>query len=531
MPIGDTKIEYSINFEQITSAGGSIIGFESLVDTLGEDVGFNGTKATSDLASFSTVTVKYIFSDTAVTAWLANNSKNAYIEFRVEYDTEADASSYSYNMNVFFSDSNSVQNIKYYISDHIATKADENIRKSAKIRIYAADMPSASMLKNPKFGINIYFNCTNPQSLNTRVTLYEISWYFESATNGSYLVAYNEKLDKYALLEESLTLASVSKDVSAGAEIRLYNFGDTNVFFDANGITSDGSNFVFNPRSDQTVNTVTPNSFLPLYISYSGNVYGATYSTAIRSVCTAYNILDNRFVFNLNFQVLQQATGTLYLEFEGTDITADQSLVLSAYPLDVISKASITIKNNGNQNLIINSIQFNNSITRAEDCVADSTTLAVGQSNSIKFYVDVASLGTKTAQIVINTSDVNNTQKILDLIYNIKDQFKVVFKSGPSYSSTNDSLENNVTKSLGIVDKARTLKKSYSLQNDGVYKSVIINSITVNSVDLRLSNLPSFPYTLQIKNGNILNFDVDFNTATSGLKSGILNINYSEGNP
>jgi hypothetical protein len=81
---------------------------------------------------------------------------------------------------------------------------------------------------------------------------------------------------------------------------------------------------------------------------------------------------------------------------------------------------------------------------------------------------------------------------------------------------------------IGSIDRGKSYTKSYVLTNSGIYKNLLIDSLTASS-DLSIVGTYSLPFTLSPNSANSLVVTVLFDTITVGLRDGIFTINYSEG--
>jgi hypothetical protein len=137
--------------------------------------------------------------------------------------------------------------------------------------------------------------------------------------------------------------------------------------------------------------------------------------------------------------------------------------------------------------------------------------------------------GNKSVSVQIVSNSSTNSVYNFTFTYAVLQQSKIEFSEGFSSGSANSVLVNGQETDFGTVERDRSLLRYFVLKNSGIYKSLIINSITSSSSDMSVSGLPSLPYILIPNNGNAVTFSVGFETSEVGLKEGVLSIDYEEG--
>jgi hypothetical protein len=529
MAIGDAFQGYSVDYNIISALGGD--AFDDPALALFEDTGFNGCFVKNgDSESWSSETVEWRFDSSVLSTFSIANPKLAYLEFRITWGVEDEGiGGYSVSMSSFLSQDSVNLGTSIQVTNDTATSADAFNRKTAYVRVYGPNIPSSSILKDSTFGIATKFNVYNPLLDTPKVLIYEIKLTAVSSTGGGYVVAYDTDTNTYVNFQGYLDLGTIAYQSLLSKAIRYYNFGDTDIVFTQGGILAPTPFSVKQPSPDTVQQTVTQNSYIELQLGYTGLVASTNYNVTLRYECDAYNTLGGAFYFNLLVSVAAQTAGKISISYNSLPISNSSNLALSSFPKDITNKISILIQNTGTNTLTINSVSLSGDATIAEDSITPNTTLAVNATSYVKFYVSNSSEGNKAATITIISTDTTAPQFIIRVAYNILPQYNVVFKTGASVNDATSEVQDGDTQVFGVVEKGRPLSRSFVLSNSGIYKSVIINSISVNNSNLSLSNLPSLPATLAKNNGNAIVFNIDFSTMNSGLKNGDLTINYSEG--
>jgi len=209
--------------------------------------------------------------------------------------------------------------------------------------------------------------------------------------------------------------------------------------------------------------------------------------------------------------------------YNGILLEKNKVLALSSVPLNISNIISIEVYNKGTKDLAITSYTIAGNAT-----IAAGTTLESGlsiQPNDFRLLnlnLNSAPLGNKSATVIIISNDAVNNPFIFTFAYSVLNQSNVVLYNGSSILSNGDIVD------LTSIDKGKSLTKSYILKNSGIYKTVSIDSIIVDS-SLTVSSSSSFPFSLLPNAENSLVFNIMFDTENAGLKEGSFTINYNEG--
>ena len=528
MAIGDTFSGFAQNFNVLSAFGGE--SFDDPALALYEDTGFNGAMVKNSLTSWSSETVEWYFDSTALTAFITANPTLVLLEFNISYGLEDEAiGGYTVAFTPFISLNGTNLNVILQTSNDVLTSADAFAKKTATVRVYGKNIPTFDQLKDSLFSVATKFNVLNPLGDNVSVYVYEIELRALSGSGGGYVVAYDTQTNKHVDAGEIIDFGSVTFESSISRNLRLYNYGDQKITFFQNGLSADSPLAIKAPSPDLTSQTVYSTEFLNLNVTPVGAVAGASYTRNVSYGCDAANAVGDKFTFTTKYNVLAKPSGRIQVDYEGNILANNSTLALSAFSQNINSKISVRVKNTGTSALSISTITYAGNLFVAEDSMSSSTNIAVSGSNFVRFYLANSTEGAKSGTITINTSDVTENPFVINVVFSILPQTKLEFKSGANPANAIEIVQNGDTEVLGVIEKSRPLRKSFVLSNSGIYKSLIINSITTSNTNITLQNLPSLPATLQKNNANSIAFDLYFLTSSSGLKTTDLVVDYSEG--
>ena len=144
------------------------------------------------------------------------------------------------------------------------------------------------------------------------------------------------------------------------------------------------------------------------------------------------------------------------------------------------------------------------------------------KEHNLNLSLITSTLGNKLVTVIVTSNDAINNPFVFTIRYS------VLPHSSLTFFADNKSLVDGEKFDIGSIDKGKSYTKSYILKNDGVYKNLMINSLTA-SENLSIIGTYSLPFALAPLGANSLVVTVLFDTLSVGLKDGIFTINYSEG--
>lgn len=240
----------------------------------------------------------------------------------------------------------------------------------------------------------------------------------------------------------------------------------------------------------------------------------------------------SRFAFGYQFSVTSTGPdlfSTIAPSYQGNTIVEGSSFSLSSFPIGVTTVITIRVYNTGSSSLIISSVTIGEDGNLSSGSIGPGTVIPPSFYGNININLSTNVEGSKSISVQIVSNSRTNSVYDFTLTYAVLQQSKIEFSEGFSSGSSDSVLVDGQETDFGTVERDRSLSRYFVLKNSGIYKNLIINSVTSSSASMPLSGLPSFPYTLIPNNGNAMTFSVSFETSEVGLKEGILSIDYVEG--
>ena len=460
---------------------------------------------------------------------LEDNPTNVYIEAAITYTVTGDSSVY-YQTEIeqsWYSGGKYLEFVSV-VDNLVSDNTDDGVEKTATVRIYA-DKIENDFISKEDFGFYFRFFVNNPSNLSINVTVSAITFSLYSGTGGSVLIVYEPQNEKYLDFDGVADLGLHDANSASTASVRLFNFGDTPLVIDAKGITDNSSVLELVPQIDTDAITLFNKQYVDLPFVYSGVTDNTNYVNEIKILSNASNEAGYEFFrFYINFGTLAEGIAVSKFTYNNISISNNDVLSLGVYPQNTESEITIAIKNEGDSDLIITSIQFQGSIRRSVNSISDGSVISVDATNYIKFFLVESTVGLFTGAVIVNTNDAENAIFKISFAFNIRETAKLVIKSGLAVNAATEDLSDGNLINFGAVERNRNISRTYILTNGGVLNDIRLDAISISNSNAIIQRLPTLPFTLVKNNANSTILQVEFQTEGAGYKVTDLIINYSE---
>jgi len=356
--------------------------------------------------------------------------------------------------------------------------------------------------------------------VSQKIYVYEILQVIEVAevSGPTITVTYNDSPVEDSV---SVDLGSFVQNESTQVSFFIENNGSDDLVIDSIEISDAGIkeiSFASFPTS------ISPTKKEELIVTLDTTAQGAFDAQRLKISSNAVNAATFFLYMSFKVDAPNEVNPPVIVPFYGsTQIIKNKSFAIASAPLEIARTVSILFYNQGQTALTINGVTVSGDAT-----VGAGTTLVAGASISASNYATLnlstitSTLGNKSITVSVSSNDSLNNPFVFTLTYSVLPHTSLTF------SSDNSELIDGEDFDVGSIDKGKSYTKSYTLRNDGVYKNLMIDSLTA-SEDLSIVGTYSLPFALAPNGSNSLVVTVLFDTLTVGLKDGIFTINYSEG--
>jgi len=503
--------------------------WSNVTDSLGENP-LNDVWASvqSEKESFTTEHIAYNFKNVKIAEFIAQYPTTAALKFKVKYSFDCTkGGGASISLQPYVAIDGGDLELNSQIVNGITNDDSEGLIKTAVVSFYLNNIPVDEDLSSDKFDFVLSFDGTNPLQETVEIRVYSIEIEIINSTEIGYLLAVTESgfvmEDK-----DSTSLPDIIKQ-PGGDKFYLYNVGDEKIIIPQGGISSENRYITFEAESWPTVITeIQKGEFLPISFEYFSQIQGPNEDTVV----VESNALISRFAFGYQFSVTSTGPdlfSTIAPSYQGNTIVEGSSFSLSSFPIGVTTVITIRVYNTGSSSLIISSVTIGEDGNLSSGSIGPGTVIPPSFYGNININLSTNVEGSKSISVQIVSNSRTNSVYDFTLTYAVLQQSKIEFSEGFSSGSSDSVLVDGQETDFGTVERDRSLSRYFVLKNSGIYKNLIINSVTSSSASMPLSGLPSFPYTLIPNNGNAMTFSVSFETSEVGLKEGILSIDYVEG--
>jgi hypothetical protein len=359
----------------------------------------------------------------------------------------------------------------------------------------------------------------------TSIKVYDIIFEIELSSNIGALINVYDFFNDIDLVQlGSVRLGSHVQGDSLSYTINIKNIGDRTLTISS--ISSSENLFIstsINERTSvQLPLDLEPGGSQVLEVNLLTNLYGSyTEFVRIQSSSLSYSDL---FIYFIHTVVAEGSISPLILgSTSGSEIINNKTLTKGNLPVDVSSTISVSINNAGSVNLNIGSVYvYGNGSIADGSLIGTGAMVQPSSSKTLLIDLETETEGDKKVNVSIFSNDIRNNPFNFSISYSIVPQSKIELLLQDSIIQDEDEID------IGSIVKNQNYVKRYNINNAGVYKSIIINSITSSS-KISVISESSFPFILLPNKTNSLNFSIKLDTSESGLKSGTLVIDYDEG--
>lgn len=503
--------------------------WSNVTDSLGENP-LNDVWAStqSEKESFTTEHIAYNFKNIEIAEFLATYPAIAALKFKVKYSFDCTkGGGASISLQPYVAIDGGDLELNSQIVNGIINDDSEGSIKTAVVSFYLNNIPVDEKLSSDKFDFVLSFDGTNPLQETVEIRVYSIEIEIVNSTEVGYLLAVTES--GFVMEDKDSTFLPDIINQPGGDKFYLYNVGDTKVIIPQGGISSEKGYITFESESWPTVVTeISKGEFLPVSFEYFSQTQGSNEDT----VSVESDALISQFTFSYQFSVtsiVQDLFSTITPSYQNNVIGEGSSFSLSSFPIGITKVVTVRVYNTGTSSLIISSVTIGKDGNLSSGSIGSGTVIPPSFYGNININLSTNVEGSKSVSVQIVSNSRTNSVYNFTLTYAVLQQSKIEFSEGFSSGSSNSVLVDGQETDFGTVERDRPLSRYFVLKNSGIYKSLIINSVSSSSPSMPLSGLPSFPYTLIPNNGNAMTFSVSFETSEVGLKEGILSIDYVEG--
>jgi len=504
--------------------------WSNIVDSLGYNPSNSvwGSIISSE-AGFATESVAYRFNFLEISEFIQESPVVAVFKVKVKYSLSCKPETNpSISLQSYLAVDGEDLGLNSQTVDGVATGEDNEVIKVAVVSFYTENIPTEEQLKNEKFQFVMSFDAENKEEEEIGIKVYQIEIEIVNGTGVGYLLI---RTDDGLFLEygNSIFLQNTEVGNQALSKFSIYNAGEQRVIIESNGIQSKEGLITFesNPWPSNSIE-IDSQSY------YENNfAYGtATPGLNLDSITILSDALIEEFEFYLSFTATSSLPNDVSIispVYNNASISNNASLSISSFPINVTSIITIKINNTGTSNLIISSLTVSGSGGLSSGSIGAGSSISPSSYGNININLSTNTQGNKSVSVQIVSNSSTNSVYNFTFTYAVLQQSKIEFSEGFSSGSANSVLVNGQETDFGTVERDRSLLRYFVLKNSGIYKSLIINSITSSSSDMSVLGLPSLPYILIPNNGNAVTFSVGFETSEVGLKEGVLSIDYEEG--
>lgn len=447
------------------------------------------------------------------------------IEYEVKYKVSISPGSESSDsvLDLYLSNISNKIDIKPDVIDNIyITPLDSGI-KTAKF-VFDSNVkgcPSVFQVNDDKFKIVLYISSNNPNESSILFEIYEVKQIITLSLlsiPNIRISTIDQDIENFISNSDLFNFGSFLNETIFYRTYIIKNTGSSDLVIDSIALSS---NIGFSSELSFPF-TVGSGSSVSFTITFSGSSLG-TYDESLQIISNS-NINS---VFDIVFRytiVSSSATPPLISVSYGSNIIQNNNISsLYSAPLNISKFIPLTISNIGSSNININSFSVvgDGTVGVGTD-LSSRDPIAPNSSKTLNVLINTGSIGNKKINIVITSSEYQNNPLKLYFVYSVLPQISAFITDGSKI------IDNDSNTNIGSLDRGKSFVKSYFLRNSGIYKTMIVNSISGDK-DLSIIGNYSFPFTLMPNSANSLAFIVVFDTNSPGLKEGSFIINYDEG--
>lgn len=447
------------------------------------------------------------------------------IEYEIKYkiSTTSGATASSVLDLYLFNSSDGRIDIEPYITNNTYSTSSEESIKTARFvfDLMGNGCPSISQVNNESFKVVSFISVENPDQASILLEIYEIKQTITLSLlfNQNITVSITEKeVESYIQNDNIFDFGSFFVGEKFTKIYTIKNIGSLDLIISSFVLTSN-----LKIKTDNEI-PIRIRSGSSINIEVSFDVLAATHYNEYFQI-ESNSELNSIFVVNFKYTGAFISTNSPVIDvyFHSSKILNNRIVSLTSAPVNISNFTAIKVFNYGNSNLSIASVSVSGdgSVGIGTDLI-NSSIIIPNSYKTLNILMNTASIGNKQINIVINSNDLSNNPFKFYITYS------VIAHIIASISSGNDRFIDGSNFNIGSLDKGKSFTKSYVLKNNGIYKTMIVNSISTNK-DLTLIGSYNLPFTLMPNSGNSLVFVIGFNTNNLGLKDGSFIINYDEG--
>lgn len=476
-------------------------------------------------AVFFTNYLYYKFNETDIKSFIDNNDTLVLtkIVIRVKFAVyQVEETSLFVRLIPLITSNNGIITANPIVSNDTYTiVGDTGVKEASFVYNLSTGIPSVEELIDEGFSPFITAAVNNSNEAQSGVIIYEMSLevLLETPTSANIDISSSEgdSIENGRVID----LGSIFYPGSLSYKINIDNLGGQDLI-----IESFSSNYEDNVTFEFTGNE------LPVQITSSSepfqvNIKMFNFSLGTHDIditIRSNSVLNPIFVFQFSLSVLSSGNNSnMSVSYNSEIISNNRTISITAQPKDISKFVQINYSNTGTTPLVISSVFLSGDVfSFPGSTLLNNSVIQAGSSAALNLALNVSSYGNKNATITVNSNDPQNNPFVFNLSYTILPQFEAYL------SSEGSVLSDGINVPLGFLDKGKSFIKTYSIKNTGIYKTLIINSVSVSD-EMLLNSSISFPFILSPNAANSLVFAIAFDTDSVGLRSGSLTIDYSEG--
>lgn len=517
----------------------SSLPWSNPANCLGVNAGPSAASVITDEKSFTTQSYFAKLSESSLITFLNENPTLAYIKFEINYQFFTSASEVVLTPEEEAQPLSSSVSIQTYLTtdgvDLGVSSQSKNTTSSplnnttgnrtASFVFFDKNIPDISSMTEGSFGIVFSFNGSNRNRDIFTIKVFQITMSIQSSTGVSYVQLFDSMTGRYYESGEALDIKYVAKQ--SLIPLKIKNAGDKSLAINSNGVGFNGNKSLAVDNTFSQKVTISPNKTVSFSLNSIATSLGDFNNNLFVSgdqYNSSFNVDIPIFTTSINPSV-PTTNGLISFSYNENEIKNNSFFSLASFPIGVSKVVSIKIKNASSSQLNIRKISIIGDGSIFANSLTDGSVINANQEGFILLDLNTNLLGNKLIEVYVGSEAFENSVFIFTLNFSVLSQSKIEF-----LNASNIALVNNSRDELGTVDKNRDLTKSYTLKNSGIYRSIIINSISSTNQDLLIINNKPLPFTLLPNNVNSLTFSIDFDTDNVGLKESSLVIDYSDGN-
>jgi len=323
----------------------------------------------------------------------------------------------------------------------------------------------------------------------------------------------------------SRNIGTFVQNSTQSVNLVVQNNGDSpsTLYIYQNGITVTGKgNLSSNPVASAGFTIAKPGG-ASLNIPITVNT-GTLGSNSI-SVTIVNNASFCSFTLVFTVSAADSLSPGIKLTYGASSITNGASVNLGNFGQSVNNDVTFSIGNTGSPTLVVanNGISVTSSGSGAQlttnPVSSSSANVVTNATISFVIRLDSASLGHKTAVVVVSSNDTANSPFVFTLSYNISSAYNLLVKEDAMEVSENDIVN------LGSFNKKATILKTISLSNNGITYNIRVLGITASG-DLTIENIPALPFVLQTNEANVSQLTAKLSSAVLGNRTGGITVQW-----